>query len=120
MIKKIRKMIRALPKSWEVKAIIFKELNVGDEMGFSDFIGNLKTHDMEMKIQKEREPQKKMNVTFKATPSILEEEKFMNEDEEDEFVMLVRKVGKMFYKKGRMSNSKEQELKPRMNKRKRR
>ena len=73
-------------------------------MDFSDFIGKLKTHDMEMKIPEERKPQKRMNVTFKATPSIPEDEKFMNEDEEDEFAMLVRKVGKMFYKKGRMSN----------------
>jgi len=73
-------------------------------MDFSDFIGKLKTHDMEMKIREEREPQKRMNVTFKATPSIPEDEKFMNEDEEDEFSVLVRKVGKMFYKKGRMSN----------------
>ena len=28
----------------------------------------------------------------------------MNENEEEDFAMLVRKVGKLFYKKGRMSN----------------
>jgi len=67
------------------------------------FIGNLKTHEMEMKVRVENEPQKK-NVTFKATPSIPKDKESMDEDEEDEFAMLVRKVDKMFHKKARMSN----------------
>ena len=86
-----------------MKAANLKELNDREEMGFSGFIGNIKTHEMEMKVQKEREPQKK-NITFRAIPSIAEDDESMDEDEEDEFAMLVRKVGKMFYKKGRMSN----------------
>ena len=52
---KIRKVIRTLPKSWEVKAITLKELNDREEMDFSGFIGNLKTHEMEMKVREERE-----------------------------------------------------------------
>ena len=47
---KIRKIIRALPKSWEVKATILKDLNDREEMKFSGFIGNLKTHEMKMKV----------------------------------------------------------------------
>ena len=43
---KIQKVIRALPKAWEVKATTLKELNDREEMDFSDFIGNLKTHEM--------------------------------------------------------------------------
>ena len=50
---KIRKVIRALPKSWEVKAITFKELNDREEMDFSGFIGNLKIHKMKMKVREE-------------------------------------------------------------------
>ena len=40
---KIRKVIRALPKSWEVKVTTLKELNDREEMDFSGFIGNHKT-----------------------------------------------------------------------------
>jgi len=47
---KIRKVIRALPISWEVKATILKEPNDREGMSFSGFIENLKTHEMEMKV----------------------------------------------------------------------
>ena len=59
---------------------------------------------MKMKVRKEREPLKKKAIAFRATSSIPEEYDSMDEDEEDEFAMLVRKVEKMFYKKERMSN----------------
>jgi len=45
----------------------------------------------------------KKYMAFKASPFRPEEEDFMDENEED-FVMLVRKVGKMFYKKGRINS----------------
>ena len=41
---KVRKVIRAFPKAWEVKTTNLKELNDREEMDFSNFIGNLKTH----------------------------------------------------------------------------
>ena len=67
-------------------------------MNFSGFIGNLKTHEMVRKVRVKKEPQKKKSVAFKITPSILEDKDTMDEDEEDEFAMLMRKVGRMFYK----------------------
>jgi len=54
-----KKVIRAIPKSWEVKATTLKELNDMEEMDFSGFIGNLKAHEMEMKVREARETQKK-------------------------------------------------------------
>jgi len=62
-----------------------------EEIDFIAFVRNLKTHEMEMKTREEREPQKKIDVAFKAsprehkknsvvTPTISEE----IEDEEDE------------------------------------
>ena len=57
-----------------------------------------------MKVREGREPSKKKFIAFKATPSIAEEEESTGEGEEEDFSMLIRKVGKMFYKKGRMSN----------------
>ena len=59
---------------------------------------------MEMKVHEEREPPKKKSMTFKATPYIAEDDESMDKNEEEEFTMLVRKLGKLFYKKSRMSN----------------
>ena len=77
-----------------------KELNDREEMDFSGFIGNLKTHEMEMKVREERATLKKKAIAFKATPSTLDEED-SSEDGDEDFAMLIRRVGKMFYKKGR-------------------
>ena len=57
-----------------------------------------------MKVHEEKEPLKKKSIAFKATPSIAEDNEFMSEGEEEEFSILVRKVGKIFCKNERMSN----------------
>ena len=64
---------------------------------------SLKTHEMEMKVREEREAPKKKALAFKATPTNHDEED-SSEDYDEDFAMLIRKVGKMFYKKGRQSN----------------
>jgi len=56
---KVRKIIHALPPSWEVKAITLKELNDKEEMEPISLIGNLKTYEMERKAKEEMTPQKK-------------------------------------------------------------
>ena len=56
-----------------------------------------------MKVREEREAPKKKAISFKATPSSFDEDESSEDDDED-FAMLIRKVGKMFYKKGRHSN----------------
>ena len=58
---KVRKVIRALPPSWEVKATTLKELNDKKEREFIGLIGNLKTHEMERKAREEMAPKKKDN-----------------------------------------------------------
>jgi len=94
-------VIRALPKTWEVKAATLKEINDREEMNFSGFIRNLKTNEIEMKVRGEREPPMKKFLTFKVTPSSIEEEESSEDGDED---FAIRRVGKMFYKKGRQSN----------------
>ena len=64
---KVRKIIRAFSKSWEVKVITLKEQN-DEETDFSKFMGNLKTYEMEMKTREDRELQNKISVAFKASP----------------------------------------------------
>ena len=80
-----------------------KELNDREEMDFSRFIENLKTHEMEMKVREGREPTKKKSIAFKANSSIEDQEDLSEEGEED-LTMLIQKVERMFYKKGRQSN----------------
>ena len=82
-------MIRVVSKSWKVKATTLKELNDCEEMDFFDFIKNLKIYEMEMKVREERKPPKKKAITFRASPSIPEEDDSMNENGEEDFAMLV-------------------------------
>ena len=59
---KVRKIVRALFKSWEVKAITLNELNDKEEMNFTTFMSNLKIYEMKMKARDERESPKKTSV----------------------------------------------------------
>jgi len=54
----MRKVIRALPPSWEVKDTTLKELNDKEDMELIGLIGNLKTHEMERKVREEMASQK--------------------------------------------------------------
>jgi len=45
-------------------------LNDREEMDFSGFIKNLKTHEMKMKVREGGEPTKKKSIAFKENPSI--------------------------------------------------
>ena len=47
----VRKIIRALVKSWEVKAITLRKLNFKEEMNFTAFVGNLKTPEIKIKVR---------------------------------------------------------------------
>ena len=58
---------------------------------------------MEIKVREEWETPKKKAIAFKATPSSFIEEE-SSEDGDEDFAMLIRKVGKMFYKKRKQSN----------------
>jgi len=49
---KVRKVIRAHPPSWEVKATKFKELNDKEKIELIGLIGNLKTHEMRGRQEK--------------------------------------------------------------------
>ena len=79
-------------------------------MDFSGFIENLETHEMKMKMREEREPPKKKAIAFKATPSSFDEEE-SSEDGDEDFAMLIKKVGKMFYEKGSKATFKEEDIK---------
>ena len=78
---KVRKVIHALPPSWEVKATTLKELNDKEEMKLIGLIGNLKTHEMERKAREKIAPQKKKVIAFKSTLTISDDD---DEEVDDE------------------------------------
>ena len=87
-----------------------KELNDREKMDFSSFIGNLKTHEMEMKVREERETPKKKAIAFKATPSSFDEEESL-EDSDKDFAMLITKVRKCFTRREDKATSEEEDIK---------
>ena len=74
-------------------------------MNFTVFMGNLKTHEIEMKARESKEPQKKKNVAFK-----IDEEEFKDDDEDlegnDEYSMIVKNVARLLYKRGKFKRNK--------------
>ena len=50
----VRKVIRTLPSTQEVKSTTLKELNDKEKMEFIGLIGNFKTHEMERKSKEEK------------------------------------------------------------------
>ena len=97
---KVRKVIRALPSSWEIKATTLKELNDKDEMDLISLIGNLKTHEMEKKAREEAVPQKKKSIAFKSSSTINDDEE--DEEDDEELSLLVRNV-KRLYRKNKLN-----------------
>ena len=82
----MRKILCALPPSWEVKATTLKELNNKEEMELISLIGNLKTHEMERKARDEMAPSKKKAITFKSFSTYSDED---DEEEDDEDLSLL-------------------------------
>jgi len=95
---KVRKVIWALPSSWEVKGITLKELNHKEKMKLISLIGNLNTHKMERKAREEMAPQKKKMLAFKSTPTIFDEDDD-DEEEDKDLSLIVKNVRRMYNKK---------------------
>jgi len=91
---KVRKVIRALSPSWEVKATTLKELNDKEEMELIDLISNLKTHEMERMAREETTPQKKKIIVFRSTPTISDDDE--EEEDDEDLSLLVRNVRRMY------------------------
>jgi len=93
---KVRKLIRALPSSWEIKDTTLKELNNKDEMELISLIGNLKTHEMKKKAREDTVPQKKKSIAFKSSSSNYDDEE--DEQNDEELSLIVRNVKRMYRK----------------------
>ena len=92
----MRKIIWALPPSWEVKATTLKELNDKEEMELIGLIGNLKTHEMERKAREDMAPSKKKTIAFKSQSTHSDEDD--EEEDDEELSLLVKNVRRMYNK----------------------
>jgi len=57
-----------------------KELNDSKKMNFTAFMGNLKTHEMELEAREQQEPEKKKSVAFKVCPGSSDDEEDPNKE----------------------------------------
>ena len=78
-------------------------------MNFSGFIGNLKTHEMKMKMREETETPKKA-IAFKATPSTIDEED-SSKDRDEDFACSLGEWAKYFIRREDKITSEEDDLK---------
>ena len=97
----MRKIIRALPLSWEVKATTLKELNDKEEMELIGLIGNLKTHEMERKAREQMALSKKKTIAFKSHSTYSDKD---DEEEDDEELSLLVKNVRRIYNKAKFQN----------------
>ena len=81
-----------------------KELNDTKEMNFTVFMGNLKTHEIEIKAREAREPQKKKGVAFKVDQSESEDDDEDVLKDKDEYSMLVKNVARLIYNRGNFNH----------------
>ena len=102
-----------------MKDTTLNELNDREDMDFSGFNENLKIHEMEMEIQEEREPSKKKAIAFRATSSIPEKDESMDEDEEKELSMLVKRLARYSKRRVGWATLEEENHKERVIERKR-
>ena len=74
-------------------------------MDFMGVIGNLKTHEMERKVRKDKVLLKKKNVAFKSTPILSDDNEDIDNKEADaeELSILVKNVRRMFHMRGRLN-----------------
>ena len=79
-----------------------KKLNDKEEMNFTAFIDNLKTHEIKMKVREERESQKKQDVSFKITPSKSKKDK----DDDKNLSERLKRVELFLYKQHRKDKKK--------------
>jgi len=81
-------------------------LNDKEEIDFMGLIGNLKTHEMERKVIKDKVVPKKKIVAFKSTLIRSDDNEVIDNEEnvDEELSLLVKNMRRMFYKRGRFNN----------------
>jgi len=116
---KVRKIIRSLPKSWEVKATTLKELNDANAIKFNVFMGNLKTHEMEMRARANKDTRtkevEKKSVALRASKAkavvASDYESSSEEEEENDLTKVVKALSRMILKGGKKKKKEKREEK---------
>ena len=105
---KVMKILRSLPKKWEIKVTVIQEAKDLTKLPLEDLIGSLMAYEITMKSRPKEEDMKKKSIIFKA--SIIDKEEEEEASEEDEDLALI--IGK-FKKFIRFEKEKEKKFYPR-------
>ena len=98
----VNKIVRSLPKSWNVKRTTLEEMKNLSTISLDDLIGSLMTHEFSRIKDNQEEDKKKKGIALKAST---QEEVNEHEEEEDldqldkEMISLFTKKYKRFYNK---------------------
>ena len=105
---KVMKILRSLPKKWEIKLTVIQEAKDLTKLPLEKLIGSLMAYEITMKSRQKVEDMKKKSIIFKA--SIIDKEEEEEASEEDEDLALI--IGK-FKKFIRFEKEKEKKFYPR-------
>jgi len=96
----VRKILRSLPHSWEVKVTAIQEAKDMKKIALDELIGNRQTYELRRNSQQKEEIKKDRGITLKV----------MEEDSSDldveEMAMITRKF-KKFFKKAKENSKKK-------------
>ena len=105
---KVMKILRSLPKKWEIKVTVIQEAKDLTKLPLEDLIGSLMAYEITMKSRPKEEDMKKKSIIFKA--SIIDKEEEEEASEEDEDLALIIRKFKKFIK---FEKNKEKKFYPR-------
>ncbi|MCH79648.1 phytoalexin-deficient 4-2 protein [Trifolium medium] len=105
---RVRKILRSLPKSWRHIVTAITEAKDLKELKLEDLIGSLRVHES---ILQEDKPKKLMialeSQTKECSQNIenLCDEKSLQEDDEEEFAFISRRIQRLMIRRNQMKNS---------------
>jgi len=97
----VRKILRLLPRSWEVKVTAIQEAKDLKTLSLDELIGNLQTYELRRNSQQQEETKKDRGLTLK----IMEDDS--SDLDEDDMAMFARKF-KKFFKKTKVGTMQKQ------------
>ncbi|KAH9769127.1 hypothetical protein KPL71_011881 [Citrus sinensis] len=101
--KKVKKIIRSLPKEWRPKRTAIEEAKDLNILPIDDLIGSLISYEEDLAAEKDNE-EKKKNIALKASKHESDEESELDEEEMD---MLARRFRKLFKKSSKRRKFKD-------------
>ena len=100
----MRKVLRSLPRLWEVKVTTIQEAKDLNTLSLEELLGSLMSHKLTMKQYTEKKTKSKRTIALKSTAQEEEDiEKSDNSEEDEDLTLITRKL-KMLHEKKKTRN----------------